>query len=76
LDEFVGSNLIPEGAMCAFTVNLIDFDRLTAAQKRDLLRNLKKKKRTLEEQLRDANRSLKGIDKALGIMQKKTKRRA
>jgi uncharacterized protein HemX len=55
-------------------VNLIDFDKLTAAQKRDLLRNLKKKKRTLEEQLRDANRSLKGIDKALGIMQKKTKR--
>ena len=61
--------------MCAFTVNLIDFDRLTAAQKKALLKNLKKKKRALEEQLRDANRSLEGIDKALGIMQKKTKRR-
>lgn len=62
--------------MCAFTVNLIDFDKLTASQKKALLQNLKKKKRSLEEQLRDANRSLKGIDKALGIMQKKTKRRA
>jgi uncharacterized protein HemX len=61
--------------MCAFTVNLIDFDKLTASQKKALLQNLKKKKRSLEEQLRDANRSLKGIDKALGIMQKKTKRR-
>jgi hypothetical protein len=64
------------GAMCAFTVNLIDFDKLTSAQKRDLLKNLKTKKRTLEQQLKDANRSLKGIDRALGIMQKKTKRRA
>lgn len=62
--------------MCAFTVNLIDFDKLTASQKKALLQNLKKKKRSLEEQLRDANRSLKGIDKALGIMQKKTKRRS
>ena len=61
--------------MCAFTVNLIDFDKLTPAQKKALLKNLKKKKRALQEQLRDASRSLAGVDKALVIMQKKTKRR-
>jgi hypothetical protein len=61
--------------MCGFTVNLIDFDKLTPAQKKALLKNLKKKKRALQEQLRDASRSLAGVDKALGIMQKKTKRR-
>jgi transcriptional regulator of heat shock response len=62
--------------MCAFTVNLIDFDKLTPKQKRDLLNNYKKKKATLEALIKDANKSLQGIDKAIGIMQKKTKRRA
>ena len=62
--------------MCAFTVNLIDFDNLSDKQKRDLLRNLKKKKRTLQDQLRDADRSLKGIEKALGIMQKKSAKKS
>ena len=61
--------------MCVFTVSLIDFDKLTTAQKKDLLKNLKKKKATLQEQIKAANKSLKGVDKALGIMQKKGKRR-
>lgn len=60
--------------MCGFTVNLIDFDKLTSAQKKELLKNLKNKKATLLSQIRDANKSIKGVDKALGIMQKKTKR--
>ena len=61
--------------MCAFTVNLIDFDNLTDAQKKALLKNYKKKKASLELQIKEANKSLEGIEKALGIMQKKTKRR-
>jgi uncharacterized protein HemX len=62
--------------MCAFTVNLIDFDKLSVKQKRDLLKNLQKKRRTLRDQLRDADRSLKGIEKALGIMQKKSAKKS
>jgi ABC-type Zn uptake system ZnuABC Zn-binding protein ZnuA len=62
--------------MCGFTVNLIDFDKLTPAQKKTLLQNYKKKKASLEALIKDANKSLEGIDKALGIMRKKTKRRA
>jgi uncharacterized protein HemX len=61
--------------MCAFTVNLIDFDDLTAAQKKALLKNLRKKKASLQQQIKDAEKSLKGVDKALGIMQRKAKRR-
>jgi hypothetical protein len=57
--------------MCAFTVNLIDFDKLTAAQKKALLKNLRKKKSTLQGQLRDANKSLKGVNRALKKIQKK-----
>lgn len=62
--------------MCAFTVNLIDFDKLTPAQKKALLKNYKKKKASLQALIKDANKSLEGIEKALGVMQKKTKRRA
>jgi hypothetical protein len=62
--------------MCGFTVNLIDFDKLTPAQKKALLKNYRKKKAALQALIKDADKSLKGIDKALGIMQKKTKRRA
>jgi uncharacterized protein HemX len=81
LKKFVDVNLLPGSeAMCAFTVNLIDFDNLSDRQKKELLKNLQKKRRTLQEQLRDANRSLKGVEKALGVMRKKaakkSKRRA
>lgn len=61
--------------MCAFTVNLIDFDRLSDAQKKALLKNLKRKKASLEVQIRDASKSLQGVEKALGIMQKKKAKR-
>jgi hypothetical protein len=62
--------------MCGFTVNLIDFDRLTPAQKKALLKNYRKKKASLQAMIKDANRSLEGIEKALGVMQKKSKRSA
>lgn len=61
--------------MCGFTVNLIDFDHLSDAQKKTLLKNYQQKKKNLQTMLKDVNTSLKGIDKALKVMEKKTKRR-
>jgi hypothetical protein len=61
--------------MCAFTVDLIDFEKLSEAQKKGLLKNLQKKKKTLETQLEDANKSLKGVNLALKKIEKKSKRR-
>jgi hypothetical protein len=61
--------------MCAFTVDLIDFEKLSEAQKKGLLKNLQKKKKTLETQLVDANKSLKGVNMALKKIEKKSKRR-
>lgn len=62
--------------MCGFTVNLIDFDKLTPKQKKDLLNNYKKKKADYQALIRDADRSLKGIERALVIMQKKTAKKS
>jgi hypothetical protein len=61
--------------MCAFTVDLIDFEKLSETQKKGLLKNLLKKKKTLETQLVDAKRSLKGVNQALKKIEKKSKRR-
>jgi hypothetical protein len=61
--------------MCAFTVDLIDFEKLSEAQKKGLLKNLQKKKKALETQLEDANKSLKGVNLALKKIEKKSKRR-
>jgi len=63
--------------MCGFTCDLIDFDELTAEQKKTLMDNLQQKKRTLQTQIRDINTSLKGIDRCMKKMttKKKSKRR-
>ena len=62
--------------MCGFTVNLIDFDRLTPQQKKALLKNYKNKKAALQALIKDADKSLKGIEKALKIMAKKTAKKS
>ena len=62
--------------MCAFTINLIDFDKLTPKQKKELLNNYKKKKADYQALIRDADRSLKGIERAIEIMQKKTAKKS
>jgi hypothetical protein len=63
--------------MCAFTVNLIDLDDLTPAQKKALLKKLRKKKGSLQVQLRDVGSALKGVNRALTMVEKKkSKRRA
>jgi uncharacterized protein (DUF885 family) len=68
-------NLTPGEAMCAFTVDLIDFEQLSDAQRKALLKNYQRKKKALEAQLEDANKSLKGINRALKLIEKKSKRR-
>jgi prefoldin subunit 5 len=61
--------------MCGFTCDLIDFDELTVAQKKTLLKNLQRKKRSLQTQIEDINESLKGIDRCMKVVEKKSKRR-
>ena len=62
--------------MCAFTIDLIDFDQLTDAQKKTLLRNLQRKRKALQSQLDDVSRSLKGLDQSIKVIERKSKRRA
>jgi hypothetical protein len=59
--------------MCGFTVDLIDFDELTNTQKKTLLKNLERKKKSLRTQIEDINESLKGIDRCMKVVQKKSK---
>ena len=57
--------------MCGFTVDLIDFDELTNAQKKTLSQNLQRKKRSPKAQIEDINESLKGIERCLKVVEKK-----
>lgn len=61
--------------MCGFAASLIDFDQLSEKQKKDLLKNYQKKREALQAQLEDVTQSLKGIDQALKVVGKKSKRR-
>ncbi len=62
--------------MCGFTVDLIDFDEMSDTQRKTLVKNLQRKKNALKSQLELVNESLKGIDRCLKVIDKKTKRRA
>jgi hypothetical protein len=62
--------------MCALTIDYIDFDDMTDAQKRTLLRNLERKRKALQTQLEEVNKSLKGIDRCMKKVAAKSKRRA
>jgi hypothetical protein len=59
--------------MCALTIDLIDFDQLTDAQKKTLLRNLQRKRKALQSQLDDVSQSLKGLDRSIKVVEKKSK---
>jgi hypothetical protein len=62
--------------MCALTIDYIDFDDMTDAQKKTLLRNLERKRKALQTQLEEVNKSLKGIDRCMKkVTAKKSKRR-
>jgi uncharacterized protein HemX len=60
--------------MCALTIDLIDFDELTDAQKKTLLRNLQRKRKALQSQLDEVSQSLKGLDRSIKVVEKKSKR--
>jgi hypothetical protein len=62
--------------MCGYTIDLIDFDRLSEAQKKALLQNYQRVKKELQTEMADAKRSLRGIERALKIVKKQSKRRA
>jgi hypothetical protein len=62
--------------MCGYAVSLLDFDELTEAQKKALLKSYQRKKKAFEAQLKDINDSLKDINQALKVVEKKSTRRA
>jgi hypothetical protein len=58
--------------MCGFTVSLINFETLTAKQKKELREGLRRRKQALQAQVTDVDRALKVFAKKSA---KKTKRR-
>lgn len=62
--------------MCRFAVDLIDFEELSAAQKKALLKDLQKRRDALQAQLKGVNGSLQDINQALKAVAKKSKRRS
>jgi hypothetical protein len=69
----IKSDWLPEEAMCGFTVELIDFEKLSEAQKKTLLKNLERKRNSLQRQKEDVDESLKGINRALKVVEKKSR---
>jgi hypothetical protein len=59
--------------MCMFSIELVDFDKLSDTQKKNLLKNYQKKKKAIQAQLKDANASLNGLNKAIKLIEKKSK---
>jgi hypothetical protein len=59
--------------MCAFSVALIDFDKLSAKQKKDLLEIFQKKKAVLQTQLKETDTMLKSFSKAVKMIETKSK---
>ncbi len=62
--------------MCRFTVDLLDYDELTDAQKKTLLRQLEGERKALQSQLDHVRESLKGVDLSIKVIERKSKRRA
>jgi hypothetical protein len=61
--------------MCAFVADLVDFEQMSEAQKKALLKGLQKRRDALQAQLEGVNESLKGVNQALKVVEKKSKRR-
>jgi hypothetical protein len=59
--------------MCVFGVEFVNFDKLSDTQKKKLLNNYQKKKQAIQAQLKDANAALNGLNKAIKIIEKKSK---
>jgi hypothetical protein len=63
-------------AMCGFSVELIDFDQLGDEQTKNLQKTYEGKKKALQAQLEEVNQSLKSMNRALEIIEEKTKARS
>jgi hypothetical protein len=61
--------------MCRFTIDLIDFDRLTNTQKRTLLRQLQRERRALQSQVEHINELLEGVDLSIEVIERSSQRR-
>jgi hypothetical protein len=59
--------------MCGFSVELIDFDQLSDEQTKNLQKTYEGKKKMLQAQLEEVNQSLKSMNRALEIIEEKTK---
>jgi uncharacterized protein HemX len=57
--------------MCRFTIDLLDYDKLTAKEKRTLLRQLQGEKKALQSQLEFVEESLKGVDQSIKVLERK-----
>jgi hypothetical protein len=61
--------------MCAFIIDLIDFDKLTDAQKKTLLRNLQRERKAIQSEVEYVNQTLKELDRAIKVTERKSKSR-
>jgi prefoldin subunit 5 len=61
--------------MCAFTIDLIDFDQLTAAQRRAVLRKLQRERKALQSQLDHINELIEGVDQSIQVIERSSQRR-
>jgi hypothetical protein len=61
--------------MCMFTLDLIDFDQLTNAQRRTLLRKLQRERKALQSQLEHVNELIEGVDQSIEVIERSSQRR-
>jgi hypothetical protein len=59
--------------MCIISPDLLDFESLSASQKKTLLKDLQKRRDALQAQLKGVSESLKSVDQALKVVAKKSK---
>jgi uncharacterized protein YaaN involved in tellurite resistance len=62
--------------MCGFTAGVVDVDSLTPTQKRALRKALRRRKKSIEELLKDTQRAMKDIDAAIYTVAKKLKKKS
>jgi hypothetical protein len=72
--------MVGGGVMCAFLVDLVDFDKLTDKQRKILLKNLHRERKAVESQLEavesqveQASQTLKALDRSIKVAERKSK---
>jgi Skp family chaperone for outer membrane proteins len=59
--------------MCSFSIALVDFNKLSAKQKKALLEKYEQKRKAVQAQLKETNATLKGLTKAVKHIKSKSK---